>query len=360
MRTYQTTPHIARSVCALLLAAFVIVGSVASVAAAAGTAADSAEELLKETSSLYEIKIENGSTVSNTTVSGGTVGDVLSRFGIVPGENQIASPSEDTKIDSALTIKILDAKKIKLTSDGETKEVLLPYGVVEESLALAGMKLGREDITSVDRSEQIENIDKLTIKRVTYKNVTTSEKIAYDSVTENSDEIELGETKLKTKGVEGEKAIVTKVKYIDGKKDSSEVVAEKIVRKPVDEVTLVGAKGAGTTGGAGTFTDSNGVEVSYSYMLTGSGTAYTAAAGSLTATGNTVCVGGVAVNPNLIPYGSKLYIESVDGSFVYGYATAIDTGGALMDGSAIVDCFYFTYDECCNFGRRDVNVYVIE
>ena len=69
--------------------------------------------------------------------------------------------------------------------------------------------------------------------------------------------------------------------------------------------------------------------------------------------------GGVAVNPNIIPYGSKLYIVSTDGSFVYGYATAVDTGGALMDGSAIVDCFYNTYDECVNFGRRDVNVYVL-
>ena len=36
-----------------------------------------------------------------------------------------------------------------------------------------------------------------------------------------------------------------------------------------------------------------------------------------------------------------------------------DTGGALMDGSAIVDLFYFSYDDCVNFGRRDVNVYVL-
>ena len=30
-----------------------------------------------------------------------------------------------------------------------------------------------------------------------------------------------------------------------------------------------------------------------------------------------------------------------------------------MDGSAIVDLFYFSYDDCVNFGRRDVNVYVL-
>ena len=177
---------------------------------------------------------------------------------------------------------------------------------------------------------------------------------------ENSDELERGEKKIGTEGVDGEKAVVKKVKYIDGERDSDEVIAEKVIKKPVDEVTLVGTKGAGSTGGEGTFTDENGNEVSYKYKLTGSGTAYNAAPGALTSTGAAVYEGGVAVNPSLIPYGSKLYIVSTDGSRTYGYATAVDTGGALMDGSAIVDCFYFSYDACVNWGRRNVNVYVIE
>ena len=80
---------------------------------------------------------------------------------------------------------------------------------------------------------------------------------------------------------------------------------------------------------------------------------------SKTASGRDAIVGHVAVNTNVIPYGSKLYIESTDGSVVYGYATAIDTGGALMDGSAIVDVFYFSLDQCYQWGRREVNVYVI-
>lgn len=66
----------------------------------------------------------------------------------------------------------------------------------------------------------------------------------------------------------------------------------------------------------------------------------------------------MAVNPNIIPYGTKMYIVSEDG-FVYGYATAIDTGGALMDGSAIVDVYYPTYDDCVVFGRRNVYVYIL-
>ena len=133
----------------------------------------------------------------------------------------------------------------------------------------------------------------------------------------------------------------------------------KITKEPVDKVVLMGTKGSNVSNPVGTFTDMNGNTVAYSSVVTGSGTAYTAPAGSLTATGVTAYHGGVAVNPNIIPYGSKLYIVSTDGSFVYGYATAVDTGGALMSGTAIVDCFYNTYDECVSFGRRSVNVYIV-
>ena len=62
------------------------------------------------------------------------------------------------------------------------------------------------------------------------------------------------------------------------------------------------------------------------------------------------------MNPDLIPYGSRLYICSPDGSYVYGYAVAADTGGALMSGSALVDVYFDTLSECYGFGRRTLSV----
>ena len=100
--------------------------------------------------------------------------------------------------------------------------------------------------------------------------------------------------------------------------------------------------------------------MNYTRVLTGSGTAYYAPAGALTATGRLARYGVVAVDPDIIPYGSILYIVSNDGQVVYGYAVAGDTGGALWAGTAIVDLYYNTYDECCQFGRRDVTIYVLE
>ena len=310
--------------------------------------------------SAYEVTVVNGDETVKLLSNGGKVSDILKEAGVELGENQISYPAYDSEIKGDCEIRVLDAKPVSITADGETKEVLLPDGTVEEALQLGSVKLGKDDILDVKRTTPVSKVKSITIKRVTYKDETVSETIPFDKVKENSDELDLGETKIKTEGIDGEKAVVNRVKYIDGERDSSLTIAEKVVKKPVDEVTLVGTKGAASADGAGTFTDENGVEVSYKYKLTGSGTAYTAPAGASTATGTPVYEGGVAINPDLIPYGSKLYVESTDGSRVYGYATAIDTGGALMDGSAIVDVFYFSYEACCNWGRRDVNVYVIE
>lgn len=388
MRFTADKLRIAKSAVALSLAATVVLGSVITVAAAIQSGSNSASNSEDNNgfSSKVEYELSNGDlvvthnndfkldvtildankiTINNggksqlVHLAKGTVADALKKADITLTDDEISVPAPDSEIRKDTEISIYKTKKVSVTADGKTKDVNLALVNVYDALNFAGYEVDDDDIISTSHNEDVENIYSVTIKRVTYKTEFSKEKIAYDTVKKNSDDVELGETKVKTEGKDGEKIVTREVKYIDGEKTSDKVVAEKTIKKPVDEVILVGTKGAATSGGAGTFTDSNGATVAYSQVLTGSGTAYTAPAGAGTATGVLAYHGGVAVNPNIIPYGSKLYIVSTDGSFVYGYATAVDTGGALMDGSAIVDCFYNTYDECVNFGRRDVNVYVL-
>ena len=68
----------------------------------------------------------------------------------------------------------------------------------------------------------------------------------------------------------------------------------------------------------------------------------------------------MAVNPNIIPYGTLMYITSDDGSFVYGYAYAADTGTAMMEGHAFVDLYYQTYQESVESAVVPVTVYIID
>lgn len=77
----------------------------------------------------------------------------------------------------------------------------------------------------------------------------------------------------------------------------------------------------------------------------------------ITATGTRAKVGTIAVDPNVIPLGTKVYIEGLYGAKNYGYAVAEDTGGAIK--GQIIDLYFNTHKETVNWGRQQVKVYIL-
>ena len=78
--------------------------------------------------------------------------------------------------------------------------------------------------------------------------------------------------------------------------------------------------------------------------------------GTRTASGTTVRrnpsgYSTLAVDPRVIPLGTKVYVEG------YGYAIAEDTGGAIKGNK--IDVYMNTVAECYNWGVRNVNVYIL-
>ena len=71
-----------------------------------------------------------------------------------------------------------------------------------------------------------------------------------------------------------------------------------------------------------------------------------------TALGNIAGKGHAAVDPDVIPLGSLIFIEG------YGYALADDIGGAIQ--GDIVDVGVETLEQAYQWGSRDVTVYVVE
>ncbi|MBQ7990219.1 MAG: 3D domain-containing protein [Oscillospiraceae bacterium] len=104
--------------------------------------------------------------------------------------------------------------------------------------------------------------------------------------------------------------------------------------------------------------DANGIPLGYSTVHHGRACAYTASPSALMSTGKTVFQGYVAVNPNIIPYGSQLYIVADDGE-VYGYAIAADTGYSVKVGDILVDLFMSEYNDCIQWGNKNVSIYVL-
>lgn len=312
----------------------------------------------------FPVTIDDKGEKKSVSMTRGTVEDALNKAGIALAQDEKVTPSLDTEVTEGTEIKISNSVSVDITLMGETDTYEVPAGTVKDALASVGAVCDKNDKLNASLDDKVYEDMDITLVKVTVKNETETQVVDYKTTVKKDSSMDKGTSKITRYGIEGSKTVTNKNTYEDGVLVNSEKVSSKITKKPVNQIKVVGTKKAekfvgSTKGGAGTFVDNSGNTVSYKKVLTGSGTAYTAKEGSLTATGAKACVGGVAVNPSIIPYGTKMYITASDGSYVYGYATAIDTGGALMDGSAIVDLFMNSYADCANFGRRDVTIYIL-
>lgn len=80
-------------------------------------------------------------------------------------------------------------------------------------------------------------------------------------------------------------------------------------------------------------------------------TAY--AGDTITSTGTTPKWGIIAVDPSVIPYGTKVYILEFDKVFI-----AEDTGSAIKGNR--IDIFMYTEDHCNQWGVRNIDIYILD
>ncbi len=168
---------------------------------------------------------------------------------------------------------------------------------------------------------------------------------------------------LLIEGVDGEGTLTYEHKFINDELVETTLIDEDLVSEPITEVILsYGPEPVSPLSeGFEAYPIVDGVPTNFKSVISnGIATGYYSARGS-GSSGIGLFYGSCAVNPNVIPYGSKLYITSAEGdSFIYGYAIATDTGTALMEGIIDVDLFYETYNESAINGKRIVNIYILE
>jgi 3D (Asp-Asp-Asp) domain-containing protein/uncharacterized protein YabE (DUF348 family) len=259
----------------------------------------------------------------------------------------------------------------------------------------------------------------LEISKTTTETQTATVSVPYETITYLDPSLEEGTTVVETVGQDGTNRLTLSLTYVNGELTDTTVTSTRVVTAPVNEVVLVGSKATCTekedavtiyeepeeeepetepvtetasetstetpketvsesvsasvsepepepetetvsnsySGSSGnTITTSSGEVLSYSKVLSVTATAYTG--GGTTATGTQARYGAIAVDPSVIPYGTKLYIVTEDGSWVYGEATAEDCGGAIKGN--IIDLYFDSYATCIQFGRRACTVYVLD
>lgn len=294
-----------------------------------------------------------------------------------------ALPAEDTAEEQ---IAVVYSNMVTVDCDGELLVTTSGGRTVQELLDELEITLSEADICSVPLDTETYDGMCIEITRMTETTVTTEEVIAYETEYYEDETLAVGESQQVTAGVNGTAQCTWTVEYENGEEVSRVLVDTTVVTEPVNEVILVhtdrtihehdamvvsdveveevtisqeaasASSAAQSAETANTITTASGDTVVYSQVLTCTATAYTG--GGTTATGTTARVGAIAVDPDVIPLGSVLYIVSDDGYCIYGYCVAEDTGSAINGNR--VDLYFDSYSECIQFGRRSVTVYVLQ
>ena len=260
-------------------------------------------------------------------------------------------------------INIDRANEITVTHDGITEKTYLTQATVREAIESLGVEIGDDDITTMPIYRDTNDGDEITLKRVHFETEVVTAPIEFDQKSKKSSLIKDGRVRVVTEGVDGLKEVATKQMYVDGVLYKEDLVEETVLQSPVDELSIVGSRTAISPFYYENWPlDDRGFPTNYvDVMYNQKCAAYSAKKGAGMASGGKAVVGRVAVNPNIIPYGTKMYLVSPDGeSFIYGYCVAGDTGYALMDGLITIDVFFETKKESQIFGIKWLDIYILE
>ncbi|MDR3644464.1 MAG: ubiquitin-like domain-containing protein, partial [Clostridia bacterium] len=257
---------------------------------------------------------------------------ILAQCGVSVGKDDAVDFSGVRK--NFAEIEITRAISVTLIADNKVRNIQIARGTVADVLKKSGVTLNASDLISPALSQSVAQGMGIRIQRVTYREVVLKQTLSFAVNYQQTTLLGRGIAQVLQSGRAGQKAITLLQRYVDGVKASEQVVGQQVTAKPVNGLMLVGTANSTPVSQiepAGFSLTSRGEPIRYRKCLVGKATAYTAKKPSGTASGRRARVGVVAVDPRVIPYGTRLYITSSDGSFVYGYAIAGDTGGFVYD-----------------------------
>ena len=293
-----------------------------------------------------------------------TIGEVLEDNDISVSDEDLINQKLTGTIDLSNTeIVIKTSHQVTLKYDGnEKKNIKTQAKNAGELLKEYNIKLSGLDrlASGVTVNTKIKDNLVISVIRVVEKKITETVTIPYQTKIEYTADMFKGLRQYSgKKGSNGVKTNTYTIVTENGKQVSKTLTSSAITKQPVNDITLVGTK---------TFTTFSSkfklkhdikktVDVkAVAYNLEGlRNRKPTDPAYGKTANGMKVRAGIIAVDKNVIPVGTKVYVE-VPGGSDYGYAIAADVG---VRGYTI-DLYLNSVTECRNWGRRSVKVHILK
>ena len=347
----------------------------------------------------YTVNVDGKKAAAWTTNN--TVREILNKAAIEITEHDKVSPGLDEEIDADTAVSVEKAYEVTVLDGLEEKKVWSTSTTVADFLKQNKISLSELDRVENGMDEMVLPNSEVKVVRVEKVTDVVEDSVKFAVETKKDSSILKGKEKVVQKGQNGVVSKTYEVIKENGKEVKRELKNKKIVKEPKKQLTAVGTKvivasvsrgakpkaaapapkaaapapkvtaaapapkAAAPKTAAPKAAEPKTASVSASApaepagrTLIVSATAYTASCtgcSGITATGiNLKANPGlkvIAVDPNVIPLGSKVYVEG------YGYAVAGDTGGAIKGNK--IDLFMAEQSSAIAFGRQQVKVTVL-
>lgn len=307
--------------------------------------------------------IDNGNEMRVKTIRH-TVCEALEQNGIEVGSYDYINPPLNETLSRSGVNKILikRAVPVEVFVDGGRQQVLTHHDKVEDVLKNSSIKLNKNDkLKGVKMDDPVVSGMKIQIVRVTEEIVTEREYLPYEMERRRNRKMLESEEKVVEEGREGIVEYLYKVVFEDSKEIARELISSRLITEPINRIVEVGTLLSHKT--------SRGEDLKYKEVIDAQATAYTSSYEDtgkhpdhpyfgMTYTGVKARRGIIAVDPNVIPLGSRVYVEIAGSTPDYGYALAADTGGAIKGNK--IDVYVDTREEALRWGVKKCKVYILE
>lgn len=286
------------------------------------------------------VTIVDGENISNVKTTLADVEALLKKQGISIAEQDKVEPGLGELLTSGMEIKVFRAKDISIIADNKTTVIKTTLNITGAVLEEAGIIPGELDRVTPGAAELCNDV--ISVVRVNKREITEEKKIAYPIEKTYDDNLYMGEQRIIEKGSAGVERYTYEVVFEDDKEVERKLRDKSVVKEPIKQVVALGTLQIASRGGS---------PINFKQVMDMKASGYTHT-GKRTYTDIWPTVGTVAVDPSVIPLGSRLYIDG------YGYATAMDIGGSIKGNR--IDLFFDTRQEALRWGIRMVKVFILE
>ncbi|SDC55895.1 Uncharacterized conserved protein YabE, contains G5 and tandem DUF348 domains [Pelagirhabdus alkalitolerans] len=288
-----------------------------------------------------------------------TVEDFLNEIALEVEDHDEVNVDLDESIEEDLEITIDYAIEITVEDAGEEENYWTTEETVEDLLETEEIELDELDEVEPGLDESLDQDLTISITRVEEESEVVEESIDFSTVRRNDDSLEEGTEEVVESGSEGTVEKEYLIRIENGEEVDRELVSEDVKEEAEERVIAVGTQPVQETVSRGG-SSSNDEAPSSGNTMTMEATAYnwncaTCDGRGRTATGYNLKEnpdGVVAVDPSVIPLGTRVYVEG------YGYAVARDTGGAIQGNK--IDLHMRSNAEANRFGRQTVEVQIVD